>query len=119
MLGICVCVLGVVRLCEHVTCVITRTPRSGWLGLMAMPDQWRWRERVGLVRFDGCAKLVEVEIMVARSDQWCWFSFFGLQVVSRSGCFGFGSARSIGGFKERLRCFLCVGMVELGLCWYG
>ena len=43
MLGICVCVLSVVRLCEHVTCVITRTPRSGWLGLTAAPDWWRWR----------------------------------------------------------------------------
>ena len=68
MLGLCVCVLSVVRLCEHVTCVITQTPRSGWLGLMAMPDRWRWRERVGLVRFDGCPRLVEVEIVVAGSD---------------------------------------------------
>ena len=68
MLGICVCVLNVVRLCEHVTCVITRTLRSGWLGLMAMPDRQRWRERVGLVRFDGYARLVEVEIVVARLD---------------------------------------------------
>ena len=68
MLGICVYVLNVVRLCEHVTCVITVTPRSGWLGLMAMPDRCRWRERVGLVRFDGYARLVEVEIVVARLD---------------------------------------------------
>ena len=43
MLGICVFVLSVVRLCEHVTCVITCTPKSGWLGLMVMPDWWRWR----------------------------------------------------------------------------
>ena len=43
MLGICVFVLSVVRLCEHVTCVITCTPKSGWLGLMVMPDWWRCR----------------------------------------------------------------------------
>ena len=78
MLGICVYVLNVVRLCEHVTCVIARTPKSGWLGLMAMPDRCRWREKVRLVRFDGCARLVEVEIVVAGLDQWCWFRFFFL-----------------------------------------
>ena len=81
MLAICVCVLSVVRLCEHVTCVITRTPR-----------------------------LVQVEIVVAGSDQWCWFSFFGSQVVGRAGFSRSGLARSIGGFKERLRYF--------ALCWY-
>ena len=27
--------------------------------------------QIGLVRFDGCARLVKVEIVVARSNQWC------------------------------------------------
>ena len=76
-----------------------------------MPDRWRWRERVRLVRFDGCARLVEAEILVARSNQWCWFGFFGSQVVGRSGFFGSRTTGSIGGFRERLRCFV--------LCWYG
>ena len=56
--------------------------------------------QIGLVRFDGCAKLVEVEIVVAGSDQWCWFSFFGLQVVGRSGFSWPRSTRSIVGLKR-------------------
>ena len=40
--------------------------------------QRRWRERVGLVGFNGCAKSVEVEIAVARSNRWCWLGFLGL-----------------------------------------
>ena len=120
MLGLCVYVLSVARLCEHVTRVITHTPRLGWLGLVAMPDRWRWRERVGLVRFDGCARLVEVEIVMAGSDQWCWLDFFfWSQVVGRSGFSRSRSVGSISGFGERLRCFALCCMVELGLCWYG
>ena len=42
MLDLCVCVHSVVRLCEHVTCVITHT-------------------QIGLVRFYGYARSVEVE----------------------------------------------------------
>ena len=56
--------------------------------------------QIRLVRFDGRALLVEVEIMVVGSDQWCWFSFFGSQVVGRSGFSGFGLARSIVGLKR-------------------
>ena len=41
-MGLCVCVLSVVRLCKHVTCVITHT-------------------QIRLVRFDGYARSVEVE----------------------------------------------------------
>ena len=55
---------------------------------------------IGLVRFDGYARLVKVEIVVARSDQWCWFSFFGSKMVGRSGFSGFGEARSIVGLKR-------------------
>ena len=56
--------------------------------------------QIGLVRFDGCAKLVEVEIVVVGLDQWCWFNFFGSQVVGRSRFFGSRSARSIMGLKR-------------------
>lgn len=34
--------------------------------------------------FDGCTKLVEVEIVVARSGRWCWLGFIGVQVVGFS-----------------------------------
>ena len=40
--------------------------------------QRRWRERVGLVGFNGYARSVEVEIVVARSNRWCWLGFLGL-----------------------------------------
>ena len=56
--------------------------------------------QIGLVRFNGCARLVEVEIVVAGLDQWCWFSFYGSQLVGRSGFSGSGSARSIVGLKK-------------------
>ena len=73
--------LSVVRLCKHVTCVIICTLRSGWLGFMAALDWWRWRSW-------------------ARSDQWCWFNFFGSQVVGKFGFSRSGSARSIVGLKR-------------------
>ena len=56
--------------------------------------------QIKLIRFDGCAKLVEVEIVVAGSNQWCWFNFFGLRVVGRSGFSRSGLARSIVGLKR-------------------
>ena len=40
--------------------------------------QRRWRERVGLVGFNGCARSVEVEIVVVGSNRWCWLGFLGL-----------------------------------------
>ena len=40
--------------------------------------QRRW-EREGWVGwFNGCARSVEVEIVVARSNRWCWLGFLGL-----------------------------------------
>ena len=56
--------------------------------------------QIGLVRFNGCARLVEVEIVVAGLNKWCWFSFYGSQLVGRSGFSGFGEARSIVGLKR-------------------
>ena len=56
--------------------------------------------QIELVRFDGCARLVEVEIVVAGLNKWCWFSFYGSQLVGRSGFSGSGSARSIVGLKK-------------------
>ena len=41
-----------------------------------------------MVGFDGCAKSMEVEIVVAGSNQWCWLGFFRSQVVGRSGFLG-------------------------------
>nr|POE68262.1 hypothetical protein CFP56_26156 [Quercus suber] len=37
-------------------------------GNLSGDRRWRWRERVGLVMFDGYARSVEVEIMVARLE---------------------------------------------------
>ena len=56
--------------------------------------------QIGLVRFDGCAKLVEVEIVVVGLDQWCWFNFFGSQVVGRFGFSRSGLTKSIMGLKR-------------------
>ena len=61
-------------------------------------QHWRWRERVRLVRFDGLARSVEVEVCGgwARSVVLVGF-FFGLQVVGR---YRFSRSKGVGSVME-------------------